>query len=137
MKVTASTLARAFVDIAQTLPAAEVPALADATAAFLVFHGLSRHAPLFPRLVEREWLKREGAVSAKMITTSGRAGKFREEVLTLVQDALRRPCHLEEIADPSVLGGVLLTVGDECFDATLRGALTDLAQKLAAPVPVS
>ncbi|MDD5102817.1 MAG: F0F1 ATP synthase subunit delta [Candidatus Peribacteraceae bacterium] len=137
MKMTASSLACAFAETARTLPEAEIPALADAAAHILIAQGLFKDAHIFPRMVEREWLKRDGGVQVKITTASKDAAPFRKEVIHAVEQALRRTCHIEESADPSLLGGVLLQVGDERYDATLRGALRDLSAKLTAPISLS
>lgn len=137
MKVTSLAIARAVVHVGHTLPAEELPALLDAAASFLIAHGLIKDARTFPVLLEREWLKQEGVISVKLTTMTGHAGKTKDDILAILENALRRTCLLEERADPLVRGGLLLTVGDERFDFTLRGALTDLAHRLSAPIPVS
>lgn len=136
MKMTAASLARAFVETGRTLPEAEIPALADAAAHILIEQGLFRDAHIFPRMVEREWFKRDGAVQVKITTSGKETSAFKKEVGHAVEQALKRSCFVEEHADPSVLGGVLLQVGDERYDATLRGALSDLSAKLTAPIPL-
>ncbi|ALM09574.1 MAG TPA: hypothetical protein DEB30_02005 [Candidatus Peribacter riflensis] len=137
MKVSAASLARAFVEIAKTIPEGDVGALGEAAAQMLIQHGLTRQSHAFLRLVEREWLKRDGAVPVRITTVSGHAGPLAKEIADTVEKALKRACHIEERADPALMGGVLLQVGDERYDATLRGALSVLAARLAEPVSVS
>jgi len=136
MKMTAASLARAFVETARTLPEAEIPALAEAAAHILIAQGLFKDAHIFPRMVEREWFKRDGTVPVK-ITTAESAGTLKKDIAHVVEQALKRSCSVEEHADPSLLGGILLQVGDERYDATLRGALRDLSAQLIAPIPLS
>jgi F0F1-type ATP synthase delta subunit len=137
MKVTALTVARAFVDVAKATHRDELPALADAAVALLASYGLLKAARTFPALVERVWQRGEGVVPVKLTTVSGDAGEVKEEILHIVKTALKRPCVLEEHADPSVLGGMMLSIEDERFDATLRGALSNLAEQLTAPIPLA
>jgi hypothetical protein len=134
MNVTALTIARAFVDTAKKLPAAEIPALADAAAALLGRHGLLRESRTFPALVERVWKQQEGVTSVRITTRTGNAGHAAQEILKIVQEALKSPCVLEERADPRVLGGLMLLIGDERFDATLRSSLTGLASRITQPI---
>ena len=136
MKMTAASLARAFVETAKTLPEAEMPALAEAAAHMLIERGLFKDAHIFPRLVEREWFKRDGAVQVRITTTDSNAGTLKQEIAHAVEEALKRSCHVEEHADPSVMGGVLLQIGDERYDATLRGAIANLSAQLAEPIPI-
>lgn len=134
MKVTALSIARVCVSVGKELPAAELPALMDTAASLLVSHGLLKDARTFPELLRREWLKAEGAIATTLETTSGSAGKTAEEIGSLLQHALKKACVLEERADPTLLGGMVLSVGDERFDLSLRGALTELSRTLSAPV---
>jgi len=134
MKVTALMIARAFVDSAKTLPAAEIPALSDAAAALLGQHGLLGESRTFPALVERVWKQQEGITSVRITTRTGDAGPAKHEILKIVQDNLKRTCVLEERADPGILGGLELLIGDERFDATLRSALTGLSARITQPV---
>ncbi|MDO8469336.1 MAG: F0F1 ATP synthase subunit delta [Candidatus Peribacter sp.] len=136
MKMTAASLARAFAETARTLPEAEIPALAEAAAHILIEQGLFKDAHIFPRMVEREISRRDGAVQVKITTASKDSVSFKQEVTHAVEQALKRPCSVEEHADPSLLGGVLLQVGDERYDATLKGALNNLSTKLTAPIPL-
>ncbi len=135
--MTPDSLARAFVDVAKTLPQDEIPALAEAAAHLLLQHGLLKAAHTFPRLVEREWFRSTGEVQIRITTMSGHAGTLKKDIAQIVEQTLKRSCHIEEQTDASVLGGVLLQIGDERYDATLRGALRGLSTQLAAPIPLS
>lgn len=137
MKLTPRAVARAVVSVGRTLPAEELPALLDAAASLLIGRGLMKAARTFPALLEHEWLKQEDAVSVKLTSTTGHAGHAKDDILAILQGALKRTCFLEERIDPAIRGGLLLTVGDERFDATLRGALTELASRLTQPIPIS
>ncbi|MFH1444484.1 MAG: F0F1 ATP synthase subunit delta [Candidatus Peregrinibacteria bacterium] len=135
--MTPVSLARAFVDVAKTLPQDEIPALAEAAAHLLLQQGLLKAAQTFPRLVEREWFRSTGEVQIRITTMSGHAGTLKKDVAHIVEQTLKRSCHIEEQTDASVLGGVLLQIGDERYDATLRGALADAAARLTKPIPIS
>jgi|GEM_PF-817595 len=134
MKMTAASLARAFVETARTLPEAEIPALADAAAHILIAQGLFKDAHIFPRMVEREWEKHDGGVRIRITTAGKETAAFKKEIAHAVEQALKRSCQIEEHADPSLMGGVLLQVGDERYDLTLRGALNQLSAALVAPI---
>lgn len=137
MKITAPAIARAVVELVSTLPQEQHGALADAAVALLASRGLFRHARTFPSLVERIWRKQEGIVPLCITTQTGNAGPVKDELLRAVAAALGRPCSLEERADTALLGGMLVAVGDERFDATLRRSLSDLAARFLEPIPLS
>jgi ATP synthase F1 delta subunit len=43
---------------------------------------------------------------------------------------LSRPVELRTTVDPELLGGVVLKIGDEVFDASVRTQLTNLRRQL-------
>lgn len=134
MKVTALAIARAFVESAKTTPEKELPALADAAASLLGTHGLLKDSRTFPALVARVWRVQEGVASVRIETRTGDAGPLTKDILSIVESALKRTCILEERANPALLGGLILSIEDERFDASLRGALTALSARIAQPV---
>lgn len=136
MKVTALAIAQAFVDVAQTTSAADLPHLADAAAVLLVRQGLRKDARTFPSIVERVWQKREGVVPVRLTSVSGAAGFAVAEIAEVIRSSLHKPCVVEEYADPSILGGLLLRIGDERFDATIAGSLKALSDRLLQPITV-
>ncbi len=137
MKITALAIARALVEVAKTLPESEAPALADAAADLLITNGLWKDSRTFPALVLSVWQKAEGIVPVRITTVNGDAGSLKGDVVDAVQSVLKRRCTVEERADSSILGGVLLTVGDERYDATLRGSLSAVSERLSASIPVA
>ena len=137
MKVNALSIARAFVDIAKSLAAEDQGALADAAIHLLVEQGLLKECRTFPALVERVWRKQEGIVPVHLTTTTGNAGPAAQHLLRIIESSLKKSCVLEEWADASIVGGLLLSVGDERFDATLRSSLVHLASRLLEPLPLS
>ncbi|MDD5751260.1 MAG: F0F1 ATP synthase subunit delta [Candidatus Peribacteraceae bacterium] len=134
MKVTALAIARAFVESAKSLPEQELSALADAAAALLGTHGLLKDSRTFPALVDRVWRTQEGIAAVTIETRTGDVGPMKKDILSIVEHALRRKCVLEERANPALLGGLILSVEDERFDASLRGALTTLSARITQPV---
>lgn len=137
MKTSVRSLARAVAEIAQSLPEQEWTALAEAAAHLLIAQGNARDAHAFARLVEREWLKLSGTLAVRITTLSGSDAHIAQVVERIVRETLLRPCSVEQQADPSIIGGVRLQIGDERYDATLRGALNDLVSRLTAPIQVS
>jgi len=134
MKVTALAIARAVASLGKTLPANDLPAMLDAAASLLVAQGLLRDARTFPDLLKRVWLKEEGATAVMLETATGSAGKTKDDLQLLLQTVLRQKCIVEERANAHLLGGMILSVGDERFDLSLRGALTGLTRTLSAPI---
>ncbi|MDD4318750.1 MAG: F0F1 ATP synthase subunit delta [Candidatus Peribacteraceae bacterium] len=130
MKITPQDAALAFLETCKSLPESEHAAVADAVTDILRRHGLGKHVRTFPRLVRDLLEKREGIVAARLVTVTGDAGAAKEEILAALEHSLRKKVLLREDKDPSLLGGALLAVGDERFDASVRGALTHLRHQL-------
>jgi F-type H+-transporting ATPase subunit delta len=55
----------------------------------------------------------------------------RERLGKALSEQYGREIHLNEIVDPSVIGGVRVEIGDDVFDATVASRLDDARRKLA------
>ena len=110
----------------------EMAAACDAVLHSLHNSGLSQsQIAQFPKVVAQE-LRRHGPVGAVLSTSSGKTGASAPAIGTALEQSLGRSIDLEESAEPSLIGGVLLTVGDERVDFTLRGALNQLNAHLTS-----
>lgn len=125
------TIAQAFVDLAAGADEGEREALADAAVELLKRHGLLNAARTFPALVEKLWRRKEQAVEAVLATPTGAAGAEARAIGMLLSSALQRPCTVEERAEPALIGGAVLTVGDERFDYSVRRMLADIVLRQA------
>jgi F0F1-type ATP synthase delta subunit len=117
MSATALDIARAAVDAA-------IDALDQ--------HGLKAEAAKLPRLFAKALAEKQGIVHAILITKSGNAGSLADAVRSLLEKKYDTSIDLEEKADPSVLGGAILTIADERIDLSVRGALEQLERSLSA-----
>lgn len=136
MKVTVANIAQAVVDAARMQPVEEIGVLADAAAEVLKRHGLLSESRKFLTLVDRLWQKQEAVTSVKLISPKGDSGQLKKQLQAAVEAALNRRCVIEETADPTIIGGLVMRVGDERFDATVRTALNELSDRLAEPIPM-
>lgn len=137
MRVTPRLIAQAFVDSAETLPPEEHDELISAVLSLLASNNLLKNLRTFPALVERVWRKQRGTVSFRLTTTTGKDGGSAEEICRIVEQSLKRPCECTERAYPSIIGGLLLEIDDERFDATVRRSLLDLSARLTEPLTVT
>jgi F-type H+-transporting ATPase subunit delta len=55
----------------------------------------------------------------------------RERLSRALKAQYGREIHLNEIVDPSVIGGMRVEIGDDVFDATVSSRLDDARRKLA------
>ncbi|MBI1812509.1 F0F1 ATP synthase subunit delta [Candidatus Peregrinibacteria bacterium] len=134
MKPTPEDIAQAFVESCQGLPPEQFPQVCDAVLSLLDSLGLSSAIRTFPRLVRAAWMRSGGAIPATFTSATGALGSERAEIVSSLEQALKRTIDVEEAADPRLIGGIRVRVGDERFDATLRGALDRLTADLLLPV---
>lgn len=110
----------------------EMAAACDAILHSLHDWGLSRsQIAQFPKVVAQE-LRRHGPVGAILSTSSGNTGASAPAIAAALEKSLGRSIDLEESSGESLIGGALLSIGDERLDFTLRGALQQLATHLSS-----
>lgn len=109
-----------------------VGAAVDATIASFEQHGLRSHMAELPRLFSKALAERNHVVRAVLITQNGKADDLAKIILPLIEKKYDKPVDLQQMADPSILGGAVLTIGDERFDLSLRGTLAQLQESLAS-----
>ena len=79
-------------------------------------------AAVFGRLVDNA----EGLVRGKLATAVALDEKRRVDLVKKLEKSTRRKLALSFEVDPSLLGGVVLTVGDKVLDASLKAQVNSL-----------
>ncbi|MSR87269.1 hypothetical protein EXS70_03810 [Candidatus Peribacteria bacterium] len=75
------------------------------------------------------------ALAVTLVTTSGNEAALAAAVTSLVEKKYGRTVELTQRANPSLIGGAVLQIGDEQIDLSLRGSLNDLEMKMrSSPV---
>lgn len=84
----------------------------------------------------RELLEEErGMVRARAVTAVGLTDAERAGLLDKLQRVTGKTVLMSETVDPEILGGVVVTVGVQIIDGSVRGALRELRERLlAAPL---
>ena len=129
-------MARAVVDVARLQPGETYAELSEAATWLLQRSGLLKESRKFLSLVDRLWQKQEGVTHVKITTPGGEPEVFKKQLVSILETSLNRRCLMEEVKDPKIIGGLMLAVGDERFDCTLRTAMNELGSQLAAPVTI-
>jgi F-type H+-transporting ATPase subunit delta len=73
----------------------------------------------------------QGAGVATVHVVHSLSDSERERLSKVLEAQYGREIHLNEIVDPSVIGGVRVEIGDDVFDATVSSRLDDARRKLA------
>ncbi|MEK7218955.1 MAG: F0F1 ATP synthase subunit delta [Patescibacteria group bacterium] len=128
MKATAEDIARWLIETVSSLPHAKHAEAADAAVAALHQYGLSAEVRSFPHTVRR-MMEKGGVVFAELVTPSGDGEAA--QLSSILESILKKNVTLARKADPGLLGGALLGIGDERFDASVRGSLNRFRKSLA------
>jgi F-type H+-transporting ATPase subunit delta len=104
--------------------------ITTALVSFVVGAGRSRNLPdIIDRLVARAAEERREAV-AEIRTAYPLDPERRQKLVEALEKATGKHISMKEIIDPSVLGGVVATVGDTVIDGTVRHRLEQLRESL-------
>jgi len=86
--------------------------------------------------------RRVDAAEGRVVVTAVTAVPLTPELRQQIQDKVRaqtgRDAEIEETVDPSIIGGLVLRVGDVVVDASLRTRLEEMRRSLeSAPIDLS
>jgi F-type H+-transporting ATPase subunit b len=79
---------------------------------------------------ELEWAKRAGAMTAHVTTALPLSPGEQETVAGSLAEHLGERPELEFKVDPSILGGLVIRIGDRVIDGSVAGQLTSLQERL-------
>ncbi|MCS6785979.1 MAG: F0F1 ATP synthase subunit delta [Thiobacillaceae bacterium] len=89
-------------------------------------------APEIARLFEQMRAQEEGRLKARIRTAYPLEPQQLAALLARLEARYGRSVEVEEEVDPELIGGVIIQVGDEVLDASVRGKLAELAASLTA-----
>lgn len=133
MKIRPNALAAEIVRTAEQIPAKDLPALMDKVAGILEQRGERRLLRQLPYYVEKAYLKHHG-ITPVTVTSPGKEFAAGTELSEALTKAIKGKVELSEETDPSLIGGVRLTIGDDRFDFSLVTALQEAARSLSTPL---
>jgi F-type H+-transporting ATPase subunit delta len=87
--------------------------------------------PEIAKLFERLRAEVEGLSRVEVTSAFELDPKYQESIAKAMSERLERNVDVSVRVDPSLIGGVVIRVGDLVIDASLRGRLTQLAHALA------
>ncbi len=95
----------------------------------------NRRLPVLPEIARQfEVMKaaREGVLEARVRTAFELSGAQMDGLKSKLESKFGRKVNIAQETDASLIGGVIIQVGDEVLDASVRGKLGDLAATLKA-----
>lgn len=73
---------------------------------------------------------RSGRVDVDVTVAASLSGEQLEAVRARVSEALGKHAVVRQVVDPAVIGGLVLRVGDQLIDGSVRGQLSRLRQQM-------
>ena len=128
MSASVHDIARAYLDAASAKDA-DIPGLNKAVVALLEKNNLQREISSFPRAVEAEMRRR--FPTASFTTPDDSDAHAADTVQKAVEKAAGTHVLFDRHADPSLIGGAVLRVGDDRYDASIAGSLRSLSEHLS------
>jgi len=89
----------------------------------------NKRLPLLPEVAKQYTLlydEHKGSQIAEVTTAIPLTDDLEEKVLTKVKEITGKKVSLENIIDPTIIGGFILRVGDKQFDASILGKMNSL-----------
>jgi F-type H+-transporting ATPase subunit delta len=116
--------------IVETLLDGKASPVSTALVSFVVGAGRSRNLPeIIDRLVAKAAEERREAV-AEVRTAYPLDEEHRQKLADALSKATGKHVSLKVVVDPSVMGGVIATIGDTVIDGTIRHRLDQLRESL-------
>ncbi len=83
--------------------------------------------PQISQLYEQLKAQHEGILEAKIISAFALEGKQLKKLVENLEQKFKRKIEPQVSIDPELIGGIKVEVGDEIFDASVRGKLEAMA----------
>ncbi len=88
--------------------------------------------PEIARLFEEMKAEQEGTLEARIRTAFELTAAQMQALAQRLEARFERKVSAEQVVDPELIGGVVIQIGDEVLDASVRGRLQGLAATLKA-----
>jgi F-type H+-transporting ATPase subunit delta len=103
--------------------------LSKLTGNFLGVIVQKRRLPFLPAMIQAYEdcvAQAEGVTRADVVTAQPLSAALKAQVEALLGAEKKKHIHIAEHVDPSILGGIVVTVGNRLFDASLRTQLKNM-----------
>lgn len=110
-----------------------LPSLSTLGANFLALIAQHRGVALLPRVQEslqQMFDEHQGIIRATATTAVNLSDSEKERIQISLKERWEREVALDTRADPSIIGGMVIRVGDTVIDGSIRGRLTALRLSL-------
>lgn len=131
MKISPTTYANIYLSVARETTAAKLPELASKFWQVVWKHRHLSWKRLILLEVERLWHEQKNRVVVEVSTAKPLSDTVRAYIKRQLKFSLNKDIELKEITKPHLLSGIIITMNDRRYNASLKGRLDALYQKLA------
>lgn len=115
---------------AHDLARAALSALAEA----LAKEGLPSSSKDLENAVQQALRERSGTIRVTIATPTGSSGELAAKVRTLMKEKTGKEAEIVEQKDPSIIGGAVISYGDERIDLSVQRSLSDALHVLSPTI---
>lgn len=98
----------------------------------IVRNGRDTSLPAIARVFINDTMRQYGITEAMLTTAVKVAPEVRKKIVSIISDLFRTKVELKENIDDKILGGFILRVEDNYFDASVRNKLRKIRKELGA-----
>lgn len=103
----------------------------------VVKNGRESHLPAIARVFIHETMKYKGVTESVLTTAIKVDPKVKKQITDLISNVFSTKVDLQEIIDPSIVGGFILRVDDNYIDASILNKLRKIKKELLGGVVAS
>lgn len=131
MKTTSTQYAKALYELTKGKNNQEIDGIVSEFAKFLAKSGNLKKAPQIIEKFKNIYNKNNGIVEAEVISREELKGDLRVEIENFIKKKYKTDKILmNNRIDESIKGGIIVKVGDEVMDGSVKGRLTRLKNKI-------
>ena len=132
MKITTQQYAKSLYEATEGKSPKEIGVLVSNFIKILIRNKQKKLLPKISQKFEEIWNKEKGIVKADVITKFEMKGKDLDEIKEYIRKKYKaKEVFIKNIVDEKIKGGIIIKVGDEVMDGSIRGYLGNLRKKLS------
>jgi F-type H+-transporting ATPase subunit delta len=103
----------------------------------VVKNGRETYIPAIARVFIHETMKYKGITQSVLTTAVKVDEKAKKQITAMISQLFKTTVDLEEVVDPSIIGGFVLRVDDNMVDASVKNKLRKIKKELKGSVLTS
>ncbi|HDR68706.1 MAG TPA: ATP synthase F1 subunit delta [Bacteroidaceae bacterium] len=117
-------------DITSEILKGKISSLSDSLIKLVIDNNRELYLPGIARYYKTLYKKYSGIKSVLMVTASSIDRSIKDNLKQLLEKALKTEIELSSEVDKSIIGGFILTIGDQQYDASVAASLKKIKKQL-------